>query len=105
MARTNGTSEPAGADSARPGSVSGPRAERNPLPAGVMPRGLSRVQSAAYVGVSPTLFDRAVADGKVHKPFRLYGRVLWDQRQLDADIDAMAGTEISADDPWAKMAL
>jgi predicted DNA-binding transcriptional regulator AlpA len=77
--------------------------ERNVLPAGVLPRGLSRVQAALYVGVSPTLFDRAVRDGKLPKPFRLYGRVLWDARKLDAAITAM-DTEDVADDPWARMA-
>ena len=79
-------------------------AERNILPAGVMPRVLSRVQAAAYLGVSPTLFDRAVKDGKMPKPFRLYGRVLWDARKIDAAISAL-DTEDIADDPWERMAL
>jgi predicted DNA-binding transcriptional regulator AlpA len=78
------------------------RAER--LPVGCMPRGLSREEAAAYVGVSPTLFDRAVAEGKVPKPFRLYGRVLWDIRKLDAAITAL-DTEDATNDPWGRMAL
>jgi len=69
-----------------------------------MPRGLSREEAAAYVGVSPTLFDRAVAEGKVPKPFRLYGRVLWDIRKLDAAITAL-DTEDATNDPWGRMAL
>jgi hypothetical protein len=63
----------------KPSSRSGPSsaeprpcADRMPpLPAGCMPRGLSRQVAAAYVGVSSTLFDRAVADGKMAKPFPL----------------------------------
>jgi hypothetical protein len=38
------------------------------------------------------------------KPFRLYGRVLWDIRKLDAAITAL-DTEDGADDPWGKMLL
>jgi predicted DNA-binding transcriptional regulator AlpA len=80
------------------------RAERSLLPDGCMPRGLSRPEAAAYVGVSPTLFDKAVAEAKMPKPFRLYGRVLWDIRKLDAAITAL-DTEDGADDPWGKMSL
>lgn len=80
------------------------KGERSPLPKGVLPRGLSRVQAAAYVGVSPTTFDRGVKDRKFPKPFRVYGRVLWDLRKLDAAISAM-DTEDAASDPWDSMAL
>src|SRR5690242_17745827 len=37
------------------------------LPASLPPRGLSRVQAAAYVGVSPVLFDELVKDGRMPK--------------------------------------
>ena len=76
------------------------RAARNALPR----RGLSRIDAADYVGVSPTLFDRAVREGKMPKPFRLYGRVLWDIRKLDVAFDAL-DTEDVTDDPWGGMAL
>jgi hypothetical protein len=69
-----------------------------------MPRGLSRVRAAGYVGIGPTLFDKAVYEGKMPKPFRLYGRVLWDIRKIDAAITAL-DTEDSADDHWGRMAL
>jgi len=62
------------------------------------------VEAAAYVGVSPALFDRAVKDGKLPKPFRLYGCVRWDVRKLDAAISAL-DTEDLADDPWGRMTL
>src|SRR5262249_35766475 len=80
------------------------RAECSLLPPFCMPRGLSRVQAAAYVGISPTLFDRAVHQGKMPKPFGLYGRVLWDIRKLDAAITAL-DTDDCTDDPWGRMAL
>lgn len=82
------------------------RPERHVLPPGTLPRGLSRVRAAAYVGVSPTLFDRAVADGKMPKPFRLYGRVLWDVRKLDLAIGALDTEDAAGDDDvWSRMAL
>jgi hypothetical protein len=80
------------------------QAEHKPLPISGPRRGLSRAEAARYVGVSPTLFDRAVAEGKMPKPFRLYGRVLWDICKLDDAITAL-DTESAADDPWRRMAL
>jgi hypothetical protein len=74
------------------------------LPPSLPPRGLSRVEAAAYVGVGPTLFDRAVKDRLMPKPFRLYGRVLWCRRKLDAALDALAGEE-ETDDVWGRMAV
>jgi hypothetical protein len=78
--------------------------KRAPLPDNLPPRGLSRVQAAAYVGVSPTLFDRGVKEGKLPRPFRFYGRTLWDLRKLDAAIDSL-DTNGEADDPCARLAL
>lgn len=63
---------------------------------------LSRVEGAAYAGVSPSTFDRMVADGMMPGPKRVYGRVLWDVRALDAAIDALPGGDDSpqAANPW-----
>jgi predicted DNA-binding transcriptional regulator AlpA len=76
------------------------------LPHSLPPRGLSREQAAAYVGVSPTLFDRGVKDGILPKPFRLYGRVLWCRMAIDSAVDALrdASSEaevLQASDTWA----
>lgn len=46
-------------------------------------RGLSRVEAARYVGISPTKFDELVGDGRMPNPRRLDGRKLWDVRDLD----------------------
>jgi hypothetical protein len=54
--------------------------------------------------VSPTLFDRAVGEGKMPKPVRLYGRRIWDIRKIDLAFTAL-DTEDVADDPWGRMAL
>jgi hypothetical protein len=79
-----------------------PRA--NPLPAGMMPRGPSRVQAAAYIGVSPTKFDEMVADGRMPKPKRIDGRRVWDIRKLDIAFDALDG-DADPDDVWGGMRL
>jgi predicted DNA-binding transcriptional regulator AlpA len=61
----------------------------NILPTNLPPRGLSRVQSAAYIGVSPWLFDEMVADGRMPKPVRISSRVLWDRLRLDEAFAAL----------------
>jgi len=59
------------------------------------------VEAAAYVGVSPNTFDRMIADGFMPGPKKVYGRVLWDVRALDAAIDSLPGDGESAQaNPW-----
>jgi predicted DNA-binding transcriptional regulator AlpA len=50
-----------------------------------------------YVGIGASLFDRLVNDGRMPKPFRIDGRVLWDIRKIDLRID-----ELSRDDDTGK---
>jgi len=38
------------------------------LPSSLPPRGLSRVQAAEYIGVSPSTFDKMVTDGEMPAP-------------------------------------
>lgn len=75
------------------------------LPASLPPRGLDRMQAAAYIGVSATKFDEMVADHRMPRPKQIDARVVWDLRKLDVAFDALpdgwqdkAGGE---DDPWA----
>jgi predicted DNA-binding transcriptional regulator AlpA len=77
----------------------------NILPTSLPPRGLSRVQSAAYVGVSVTLFDEMVKDGRMPQPVRINSRVLWDRLQLDEAFAALSDTRSGGDDPWNKVSL
>ena len=53
-------------------------------------RGLSRDESAMYIGVSPSKFDELVADGRMPKPVKIDGRRVWDIRQLDLAFDALS---------------
>jgi len=62
------------------------------------------VQSAEYIGVSPTTFDRMIKDGKMPEPIRIYGRTVWDLRKLNAAFAALDRSE-TADDAWGKMSL
>ena len=53
------------------------------LPASLAPRGLSRAQAAAYIGVSASLFDEMVKDGRMPKPTQINARRVWDRYKLD----------------------
>lgn len=64
------------------------------------PRGLSRVQAAAYIGVSPSLFDELVKDGRMPSPKRINSRVIWDRNKLDAAFDRILDDESQAANPW-----
>ena len=74
------------------------------LPSSLPPRGLSRVQTAAYIGISPSLFDEMVRDGRMPKPVRMNGRTVWDRLKVD---EAFAGLSVDqiADDPWNDVAV
>ena len=52
-------------------------------------RGLSRVEAADYVGISPCKFDQMVADGRMPGARRIDGRKVWDVRELDLHFDAL----------------
>lgn len=63
------------------------------LPSSLAPRGLNRIQSAAYIGIGPTKFDELVEAGVMPKPKRIGGRVIWDRRRLDEAFSALPGDE------------
>jgi predicted DNA-binding transcriptional regulator AlpA len=62
-----------------------PLAQLRPVPR----RGLSREESAMYCGISTTLFDRMVADGRMPGPCRIDGRKVWDLRSIDLAFDVL----------------
>lgn len=53
------------------------------------PRGLSRVEAARYVGVSPSTFDKLVNSGEMPQPKRVGGRRIYDRVALDAAFDLL----------------
>ena len=83
----------------RPRVTTGPPVGRaSILPASLPPRGLCRVEAAAYLGVSPSLFDEMVRDGRMPAPKRINARTVWDRRKLDFAFDALPGDEET--NPW-----
>jgi predicted DNA-binding transcriptional regulator AlpA len=70
------------------------------LPTGVAPRGLSRVQAAEYVGVSRSLFDDLVRDGRMPSPKRVNNRVIWDIRKLDDAFAALPDDGEKSSTTW-----
>ena len=74
---------------------------KNVLPQSLPPRGLSREEAAAYVGISPSLFDTLVKDGRMPSPKRINARTVWDRIKLDAAFEALADAdETSTEDEW-----
>ncbi len=72
------------------------------LPRSLAPRGLSRVQAAAYVGFSPSKFDELVKDGQMPKPKRVGSRTIWDRFGLDVAFEELPGDDDS--NPWDERA-
>jgi hypothetical protein len=68
-------------------------------------RGLSRGEAAYVVGVGTTLFDKMVDDGRIPKPARINGRVLWDKVQLDRALDRLFDStpDAEVEDPYAEV--
>ena len=52
-------------------------------------RGLRREEAAAYLGFSARKFDELIADGRMPKPKRIDGVVVWDIHRLDDAFDAL----------------
>lgn len=74
--------------------------QRDLLPRSLPPRGLSRVQAAAYIGISATLFDQLVGDGRMPKPKIVNSRSVWDRTRLDEAFDALPDKD-GRGDPYA----
>jgi hypothetical protein len=67
------------------------------------PRGLSRVEASAYVGVSPSLFDQMVGDGRMPAPKTVNARVIWDRLKLDEAFTALPDRDgEEPGNPWDK---
>lgn len=71
------------------------------LPASLPPRGLSRGEAAAYIGVSPGFFDEMIKSGLMPPAKRIRGRTLWDRLALDAAFAALPEDGQNAEsNPW-----
>lgn len=82
----------------------------NPRRKGVLPlnlpkRGLSRIEAAEYIGVSPSKFDQMVADGRMPERKQIDGRVVWDLWKIDIAFTALPDGNEGAEDIWGKCAV
>lgn len=78
----------------------GRRPRGDVLPRSLPPAGIDRVESAAFIGVSPSKFDEMVADGRMPRPKRIDGRVVWSVKALTSAFEALPdGAETN---PWDK---
>lgn len=68
----------------------------------ITPRGLRRAEAAAYICVSPSLFDSMVQDGRMPSPRMINARTVWDRYELDEAFEALPRRE--ADNPWDDVA-
>jgi predicted DNA-binding transcriptional regulator AlpA len=64
--------------------------------ASLHPRGLSREQAAAYVGLSVSTFNKLVAAGVLPQALAFGRRRVWDRRTLDKALDGMSGIDPAA---------
>jgi len=60
------------------------------LPPSLPPRGLSRVESAAYIEM--------VKDGRMPNPKRINSRTVWDRKRLDDAFEALPDSD--GGNPW-----
>lgn len=52
------------------------------LPDSLPPIGINRVQAAEFIGISATLFDRLVHDGRMPDARVIEGRLVWDVSEV-----------------------
>ena len=64
----------------------------------VVRRGLSRVEAAIYIGISPSKFDELRKDGRVGPARLIDGRKVWDMRDLDLAFEALPMESNEAED-------
>ena len=72
--------------------------------AGVEPLGLDRLEAAAFIGVSETLFLSLVADGRMPQPRRINTREVWSRLELARafeDLPRAAPAATTVSDKWA----
>jgi predicted DNA-binding transcriptional regulator AlpA len=80
------------------------KTRKNVLPHSLAPRGLSRVEAAAYVGISPSLFDTMVKEGRMPKPKRINSRAVWDRVEVDLAFDDLPDDGAAFVNPWDEAA-
>jgi hypothetical protein len=63
-------------------------------------RGLSRVEAAAYIGVSPSKFDELRKANRIAPPKVLDGRLIFTVERLDEFLDALPDENQTSNEDW-----
>ena len=63
--------------------------------------GLSRFEAAEYIGVSPTLFDEMVKDGRMPRAKPINSRKVWHRVQVDKAFADLPDDENDKIDEWS----
>jgi Helix-turn-helix domain len=63
-------------------------------------RGLSRVEAAMYLGISPSKFDQLRRDGRITPPKILDGRLVFLREKLDEFLDALPEENDQSSEDW-----
>jgi len=63
-------------------------------------RGLSRVEAAMYLGISPSKFDGMRKDGRIGPAKVIDGRKVFDVRMLDEIFDALPDENHDEAEDW-----
>ena len=66
----------------------------------IEPRGLSRVDAAHYLGISPSKFDEMRKDRRVGPARMIDGRKVWDVRDLHLAFEALPMETNDAAEDW-----
>jgi hypothetical protein len=72
------------------------RAVNRPIPR----RGLSRVEAAAYIGVSPSKLDELRKTNRIAPPKVLDGRLIFTTERLDEFLDALPDENQTDNNEW-----
>lgn len=71
--------------------------------------GLCRQEAAEYVGISATLFDQMVEDGRMPRAKMINTRKVWPRKSIEAAFDTLPDdgklTHDAAGDPWKVLAV
>lgn len=63
-------------------------------------RGLSRLEAAAYIGISPSKFDELRKANRIPPPKVLDGRLIFTTERLDEFLDALPDEGQTDNDDW-----
>ena len=63
-------------------------------------RGLSRIEAARYIGISPSKFDELRKADRIPPPKILDGRLIFTVERLDEFLDALPDENQTDNDDW-----